>query len=225
MAGTADIGGRDGGKAGAERIVAALVEDIVLGRLFAHARLVEDDLIERFAEKRHIVRQGLGELEQMGLVARVPNRGATVRAYSPAEVEQIYGVRVLLAAAAARLFPLPLADDRLSRLDGLQREHEAAVAGRDVRAAFRTNIAFHRAFHALCGNPFLADTIEHYGQKCHAIRFFALTDPDLLQAGSDDHRAMLRAVASGDRAALVRLSTEHLRPCKEAFLRASRPGA
>ena len=43
-------------------LVAALQEDIVLGRLPPGARLVEEELAERFDTKRHVVRAAFGEL-------------------------------------------------------------------------------------------------------------------------------------------------------------------
>ncbi len=70
-----------------EEIVSRLEEDIVLGELLPRERLVEDALLARFDTKRHVIRQALMELDRMGLIERVPNRGAQVRAYSALEVE------------------------------------------------------------------------------------------------------------------------------------------
>ena len=53
----------------------------MLGRLHPRERLIEDELMRRFGVKRHVVRRGLADLERMGVVERVPNRGAMVRAY------------------------------------------------------------------------------------------------------------------------------------------------
>lgn len=51
-------------------MVETLEEDILLGRLFPRERLVEDQLSERFNQKRHVVRQALKDLEVMGLIVR-----------------------------------------------------------------------------------------------------------------------------------------------------------
>src|ERR1700731_4335496 len=83
-------------------IVAQLEEDIVLGFVHLRERLIEDALMERFAAKRYAVREALAQLTRLGLVERLPNRGALVRALTPAEVHEIYFVRELLEAAAAR---------------------------------------------------------------------------------------------------------------------------
>jgi len=47
---------------GLEEAVRILEEEIVLGFLHPRERLVEDDLLERFGLKRHVVRQVLVEL-------------------------------------------------------------------------------------------------------------------------------------------------------------------
>lgn len=53
---------------GASVIAGTLEEDIVLGLLAPRVRLVEDDLMERFAAKRHVVRDALAQLESAGLL-------------------------------------------------------------------------------------------------------------------------------------------------------------
>jgi DNA-binding GntR family transcriptional regulator len=49
-------------------LVSSLEEDIVLGRLHPRERLIEDELMRRFAAKRHVVRRALADLQQMGIV-------------------------------------------------------------------------------------------------------------------------------------------------------------
>src|SRR5271170_6052936 len=89
-------------------VVSSLEKDIVLGRLHPRERLIEDELMRRFGAKRHVVRRGLADLEQMGIVERVPNRGAMVRAYREDEIQQLYVLRNLLEGHAALLIPMPL---------------------------------------------------------------------------------------------------------------------
>jgi DNA-binding transcriptional regulator YhcF (GntR family) len=100
-----------------EHVVAALQEDIVLGRLAPGARLVEEELAERVNIKRHVLRQAFVELERYGLIERRRNRGALVRQLSLDDVTQIYAVREILERAAAAQIPLPL--DR-ARLDAMR---------------------------------------------------------------------------------------------------------
>src|SRR5271154_2262272 len=99
-----------------DSIVERLEEDIVLGRLHPRERLIEDELIDRFRATRHLVRQALMELDRIGLIERVPNRGAMVRSYTVEEVEQLYELRGLLESEAAERIELPLDGKALAEI-------------------------------------------------------------------------------------------------------------
>src|ERR1700709_415965 len=73
-----------------QEIVRALEEQIVLGWLMPRQRLLEEKLSAHFACKKHVIREAIFELERMGLVEHIANKGATVRLLSPEEIGQIY---------------------------------------------------------------------------------------------------------------------------------------
>jgi len=63
-------------------VLQVLEEDIIFGRLAPRERLVEDQLMQRFGAKRHVVRQAIAGLERMQIVSRELNKGARVRDFS-----------------------------------------------------------------------------------------------------------------------------------------------
>lgn len=203
-------------------VVTTLEEDIVFGRLHARERLIEDDLIQRFQATRHIIRQALVELERLGIVERIPNRGSSVRWYSPETVEQLYMIRELVEQHAAQLIPLPLDEEQLSELEQIQALHDVAVDNNDLRMVFRSNIEFHRKLFGLCGNPFLAELIDDYAHRTHGIRFYSLVDRRNLLTSREEHRQMIDALRSGARADLIDLCRRHLLPAKELYLQLGR---
>lgn len=95
------------GQSVAERIATSLEEDIVLGRCHPRARLIEQDLCDRFNTHRGDVRLALFELEKKGIVQRIPNRGAIVRDLTPKEVLEIYAVRQELEVMQYVFCPSP----------------------------------------------------------------------------------------------------------------------
>lgn len=202
--------------------IEALEEDIVFGRLHPNQRLTEDALIARFALKRHVARDVLATLERMGLVERRRNVGALVRAFTPRQVEELYAMRELLEAEAARLIPLPVPPERLAPLEAVQRRHDAAVAARDAAAVFRANLAFHETLFALCGNDTLRQAIAEYARQTHPIRFSTHLLEDYRTRSRGEHWRIVEALARGDRDALVRLCREHLAPSRDAYLEANR---
>lgn len=211
-----------GGETPQDRIVQRIEEDIVFGRLHPRERLVEEALAERFGVKRHIVREALADLERRGLIERFRNRGAMVKAYTPEEVEQLYAVRALMETSCAEMLPLPMDPARLTELEALQDEHDAAVAAQDLPRIFRLNVQFHRVLYAGCGNPYLAGVIDEFAQKTHAIRFYSVVQPETIAYARDDHRAILKAIRDGDRQSLMAICRRHLMPSKEAYIDAYR---
>ena len=192
--------------------------DIVLGHLRPRERLVEDELMARFAAKRHIVRSVLAELERLGLVERRPNKGAMVRDYSIAEVEEIYAFRADLHQIAIDRMDLPLDDDVATNLSDLADRHEAAIAQNNLTEVILCNNAFHDTLFDQCGNRFLAETIRQLGWTSHAIRSYRVGDPSLLRQAAEEHRAIIAAAASGDRKQLAELVDRHIQPSKNMYL-------
>jgi DNA-binding GntR family transcriptional regulator len=67
------------------------------------------------------------ELVRIGLIERMPNRGAMVRSRTAEAVEQLYEPRDAEAMAEVK---------------AIQADHDSAVDGVDLSAIFRANLAF-----------------------------------------------------------------------------------
>jgi DNA-binding GntR family transcriptional regulator len=207
---------------GLAEVVCALEEEIALGQIGPRERLIEEELAQRFAIKRHVARQALAELETMGIVVRQPNRGAAVRDYSSAEVEQLYMVRTLVETCAAGLVTLPAPPALVRELTAIHERHRAAVKKGDLRRVFRENLLFHKTFFAACGNASLVEVIEHLAMKAHAIRSYSIGNPDLLALVCREHAMMIELLKGNDRKRLVALVGQHIQPAKNAYLHLGR---
>lgn len=97
-------------------------EAILAGEFVPHQRLVEADLSERFEVSRAAARAALLTLTSEGLVERLPNRGARVRAITVAEAVEIAEARLALEPLTARK-----AAERVTELDA---EHLVALRSR-----------------------------------------------------------------------------------------------
>jgi DNA-binding GntR family transcriptional regulator len=203
-------------------IAATLEEEIALGHLAPRERLVEEELVERFKVKRHVIRQALSELDSMKIVSRQPNRGAAVKDYSAAEVEQLYLVRTLVETCAAKLIPLPAPAALVKELRLIHERHCAAVKRGDLRRVFRENLQFHKALFAACGNGTLTDVIEQLQFKTHAIRSYSIGNPQLLATVCAQHGRMIELLQLNQRQEFVDLLGQHILPAKNAYLEQSR---
>lgn len=206
----------------ADVIVRKLQEDIVLGRRHPRERLVEQDLCVAFDTHRGDVRLALFELEKMGIVERIPNRGAIVRDLKPREVREIYDVREELEVMAVSILQFPVPDADIARLDEIQQEHSKAVDAGNLLAVFHNNVQFHRALFGLCGNICLIETIEYLAQKVSGIRSYAHAKPESLNEARRDHVAMIKALRASRRDHLIDLTRRHLKPAPAAYINAYR---
>ena len=203
-------------------VMEQLEEDIVFGRLRPRERLVEEELVDRFGVKRHIIRQALLELERVGIVVRLRGKGARVCEFTPDEVEQLYSVRELLEIKAASMIPLPADKDLIRELTAIHRLHAKAVDVGDLKTIYRANIRFHQVLYAACGNPYLAEAINMFAMKANVIRFYVGRDPRMFAGSRDQHEHMIEALRNGAREELIDLCIRHLHPSPKAYIEAYR---
>ncbi len=206
----------------AEHIARRLEEDIALGRILPRERLIEEELAVRFKVNRHVIRQVLSDLESIGIIVRQRNKGATVRDLTLADVENIYAVREILEGKAAELIKLPPDRAVLAELKDIQRRHSEAAKNGSFTEVFRLNILFHKTFFAACGNPHLAEAIQHFALKAHIARSLTISDPVLLRRAVDEHAQILLLMEAGDRKRFVRMVVDHIIPSKDAYMESYR---
>ncbi|MCP8883219.1 GntR family transcriptional regulator [Devosia sp. XJ19-1] len=201
-----------------ERIVRALEEDIIFGRLAPGARLTEDSLLSRFPVTRHFVRQALVQLEQMGIVVRERNKGATVRSLDPEEVQQIYAVRELVQRQAALLIPLPAPQALVDQLLAIHKEHGEHIESGYLRGVHETNDRFHLTLFGACGNKYLVQTIELYMRYSLPVRANSMADRAALDISHSQHRLMIEMLQGRDNWVLAQLCVDHLQPSKRRYI-------
>jgi DNA-binding GntR family transcriptional regulator len=201
-----------------KKIVRALEEDIIFGRLAPGARLTEDSLLSRFPVTRHFVRQALVQLEQMGVVVRERNKGATVRSLTPDEVQQIYAVRELVQRQAALLIPLPAPQSLVDELLAIHKDHGEHIESGYLRGVHETNDRFHLTLFGACGNKYLVQTIELYMRYSLPVRANSMADRAALDISHSQHRLMIEMLAGRDNWVLAQLCVDHLQPSKRRYI-------
>ncbi len=200
------------------RIVRALEEDIIFGRLAPGARLTEDSLLSRFPVTRHFVRQALVQLEQMGIVVRERNKGATVRSLNPSEVDQIYAVRELVQRQAALLIPLPAPQALIDDLLKIHDEHGGISRAAICAACTRPMTAFTSSCSGPAGTSNLVQTIELYMRYSLPVRANSMADRVSLEIAHSQHKLMIDMLSGRDNWVLAQLCVDHLQPSKRRYI-------
>lgn len=201
-----------------ESITRILEEEIMLGIKQPGHRLVEDELCRRFSVRRYMVRQALATLVGVGLAEKRRNVGAIVKYYSVREVTDLYAVRELLEEACLERIALPVAADAICHLEEIQTRHDRAVREKDLRAAVRENLTFHRAIYDLCDNPVLVDAVLEHGQRAQAVRSLTYTSPHQLEEKRSEHWLFIEALRHGDRDRLLTVARRHIRSALENYI-------
>lgn len=135
----------------AERVAAALRDDIIHGRLKPGMRLKDAELAARFDVSRNTLRDAVKQLSHDGLITSRRNAGGAVRQLSEADVRDIYAVRRTLEASGITASSR-LPEEQLGGLSVAIREASRAVSDERWGELSTASLQFHQALVALNGS-------------------------------------------------------------------------
>ena len=184
---------------------------ITSGEYAPNQRLVEAELAEQFGASRPSVRNALLHLVGEGLVERIANRGARVRAVSLGEAIEITEVRMVLeglCAAKAAEHATPADHDELRDIGEKMR---AAVAAGDVLGYSDLNKRLHARIVALSGQDTARSVIERLRLQNVRHQFRLAMHPGRAAVSMPEHLAIIEAVCAGDPQAAEAAMRVHLR--------------
>ena len=138
----------------------ALREAIIAGELQGGDRILEQKWSNRLGIGQPTLREALRELEDQGLLRRLPQRGTYVAQLSPDDYRRILEIRIPLEAlaiarAAARL--TSEAEVELKDLVGVMAGIGSEI---DVKSFHDCDVLFHRKIWELADNEYLHDLLE-----------------------------------------------------------------
>ena len=190
-------------------IVQALTRAIVEHRLLPGAKLAEQKLADHFGVSRTLVRQALFQLSQNRLIRLEPARGAFVAAPSVQEARQVFAVRRMLEAEMTRHFMREVTPAKIDTLREHIAQERAAVAQEDVPGRTELLGDFHVRMAQLMGNQVLAQILGELISRCALITLMYQSRHEA-EHSTDEHEAIVSAMAKGDTELAVRLMNEHL---------------
>ena len=135
----------------AARAVEQLRNSMINGELTPGTRLSETSLTGPLGVSRNTLREAFSTLIEEGLLIRQPHRGVFVATLTPAQIADIYRVRVLLECTA--LEQAPTDPPRAAGMRAAVDEAGRAVTAGDWRAVGTANMHFHEQIVALAGSP------------------------------------------------------------------------
>jgi DNA-binding GntR family transcriptional regulator len=191
MATTAAGGGSEGPTARPTTVADALRDAIVDGEFAPNQRLVEADLSERFGASRGSIRTALLELGAEGLVERVQNRGARVRAVSLAEA-------------------IRLTEDDRDRLRGIGTAMQEAVRSGDLLGYSELNRQLHALIRTLGGQSTAQAILERLRGQNVRHQFRLALHPGRAAVSLPQHLEIIEALCAGEAEAAEAAVRRHL---------------
>jgi DNA-binding GntR family transcriptional regulator len=193
-----------------DRVVDALRDAIIAGRLKPGERIRERELVSLLGVSRSPLREAIRILETEGLITSLAYRGARVSELSATDLHDMLDVRIMLESFAARLF-IERLDDRA--LQAMQEQVERARAPGyqvDLQANFDLGLEFHDLLVGACGNRKVVQL--HENLKRHQTRYqhfaFARLGRDV--RALDEHAEMVAALRARDLDAVEQKIRAHL---------------
>ena len=180
-------------------VMKEVLRDIFQGRLPAGTRLMVMKLAARFGTSSTPCREALVELEAVGVVEFIHNRGAVVTPFGSHELGEIYQLRRILETEATRCACRRIDVDTL---EAIRREllelnkatHDAEWFAREEQVDLR----LHGLIAAECGSLRLAKEIRRYDTLVQTIREIIGKNFEAQQRALEEHLAIVDAMLAGD---------------------------
>ena len=186
-----------------------LVDAILQGEYGAGERIVETRIAQKLGVSQGAVREALRELEWMGFLETKPFSGSFVRALSADDLQEIYPVRAVLEALAAKLAMPNLTDADFENLEQLVDDMVRVSEQGDERGMVERNYTFHRMIIHATKNPMLIRAWSMFQFSYWTSVSTAELHDDLVSLAKR-HYTVLEGLRSGDPELAAERMQEHI---------------
>ncbi|MGE0627279.1 MAG: GntR family transcriptional regulator [Hyphomicrobiaceae bacterium] len=211
---------REGAAAPTQEVLQVLRERIARQDVPPGSKLREHELAAEFGVPRTRIREVFGQLENRGLITRIPNRGAVVSRLELDQVFHLYDVRAVLEGLCVRLATQNVPPETWQEfVDLFDAPMEAWLDAGDFDT-FLTGYERFRARVIECaGNPLAAQMLDSIYEKTKVLIRRIVILPGRARMGLGQHRATVAAMRAGNADEAERLKRENLEGAKEYLRR------
>ncbi|MES2632545.1 MAG: phosphonate utilization associated transcriptional regulator [Pseudomonadota bacterium] len=188
---------------------------ILQGEYAPGSKLIEATLAQKMGVSRGPVREAFRMLEEAGLVRNEKNRGVFVRDIPIDEAIEIFDLRATMDQLVGRRLAEHITPAQLKEIKALVDAMEKAVKAEDAYKYHLLNLKFHDRLVEMAGNSKLTSIYRKLIKELSLFRRLNLADGWLLPISAGEHRAILKAIASGDPDAAGKAMFDHAMDSKE----------
>lgn len=193
-----------------EQLVDRIRQDILDGIYQPDTQLRQDALAEKHGVSRIPVREALLQLEAEGLVSIIPRKGAMVTTLSLVEVNDVFGLRVLLEPRLYRT-SAPLLD--IAAIDmaaAANLRYRTAIEQNEYNRLGTLNAELHMALYAEAPMPKTRQIVASLLQTSERYTRIQLSTESALQHSLVEHEELLELTRAGRFEQAEILLVEHL---------------
>jgi DNA-binding GntR family transcriptional regulator len=187
-----------------------LREAIITARILPGTSLSETEVSQAMNMSRTPVREAFTRLFDEGLIEISPQSGTRVSLIDMARVREAVFIRSTLESAVIAQPGIRPDAGLLDELELSLRAQERAIDSNDMAALHRADMAFHAGLMQAFAHPRAWTACQHVSADMMRVQFLIGLRPAHLAALVEEHRAILRAVRSGDLRLGASLLADHI---------------
>jgi DNA-binding GntR family transcriptional regulator len=205
-------------------LVRHLLKLIFEGRLKEGQHLVVQKIAHQHGVSATPAREALLELNLIGVVDMMPNRGAVVRPFGAKQLRDIYQLRRILEVEAARSScgRIDAESLRMLRLEMTELRKDTSIEDWSEKA-MSADRRLHEMVAKSSDNPRLVQEIERYNILVQAARDVVGNEIKAQLSAIEDHLAIIDALIDGDEARAQQAMGVHIDNAAGIFERAMFP--
>ena len=191
-----------------DQIVEILREAVLTGEFTSGARLLQDDLAERFNTSSTPIREALRQLQAEGILEHSPYRGVQVAEVKMEDVREVYMIRAVMESFVTRLAVPYLNHARVEQLRAMQLLMREQVANNELPNLRKTNYEFHLLIYEAANMPYSLKIIKTLWAQSPWDALYVL--PGRAPKSLEEHERILDAIADQDAKLAGQRIQEHI---------------
>jgi DNA-binding GntR family transcriptional regulator len=165
-------------------------------------RLNEGEVARRLGVSRTPLREALNRLTAAGFLNFAPHQGFFGKPLDPAEIADLYEMRVVIETASVRLAALRASPEDLDEIEAFLAVSARSTSEHGIDQLVRFDEGFHERIVKLTGNRQMLACLANVNERIRFFRWMDLEDEERKDT-QEEHRQVLLALRAqdGERAA------------------------
>ena len=196
-----------------QNLILEISRRIDLGRLNPGDVIDEQELVEEFGVSRTPVREAILHLEAVGLIRRLPRKGATVFRPTLEEFLAILEIHSKLEGQAAGLAARRLSVTGAADLEAAVvacETHARELGNKDPDGYYQLNLRFHETIAIAAGNSFLTELVKTNARKLLAYYRARYHYAGAIEASAAEHRHIAKLITDRNATGAEALMARHV---------------